>query len=267
MHSSIGPRPVVPGPPIGGPASTHAATPGDPSDATRASSVGDEAPPERSATTKFLTTTALVGGIAKGLLIDRTRVLAAFSHAREHGKTAKWAAELVSGRITNDVVPITGGTLRVAGRTLTTNGWQRSYQVSNAIGLALLGVGMIYGFPNLVEGWNDGGHTIGGLAETKHGRTGVLGTAGNLFALGVLGTAFATSPAGPGRIAATLGSPLMSNGKVILAGIAMGIPVALNEIGFFDFLNAGDDRDPWTTAKDTVAGHIETVRDLLPGGD
>lgn len=226
-----------------------------------------EAPPERSGTTKFLTTTALVGGIAKGLLIDRTRVLAAFSHARENGKTAKWTAELVSGRITNDVVPITGGTLKIAGKTLTMRGWQRSYQTSNAIGLALLGVGMIYGFPNLVEGWNDGGRTIGGLSETKHGRTGVFGTAGNLVALGIMATAFSKAPAGPGRLAATLGSPLLSSGKVILASIAMGFPVALNEIGFFDFLNKGDDRDPWETAQDTVAGHLETVKGLLPGGD
>lgn len=201
------------------------------------------------------------------MLVDRTRVLAAFPHARSHGLTAKWAAELVSGRITSDVVPITGGTLSVAGRTLTTQAWQRSYQASNAIGLALLGVGMIYGFPNLVEGWNDGGRTIGGLSETKHGRTGVLGTAGNLFAVGVVATAFSKAPAGPGRVAAALASPLMSNGKVILAGIAMGIPVALNEIGFLDFLDKGDDRDPWSTAKDTVAGHLGTVERLLPGGD
>ena len=222
-----------------------------------------ETPPERSGVTKFLTTTALVGGIAKGMLIDRTRVLAAFPHARENGKTAKWAAELVTGKITNDIVPITGGTLRVAGRTLTTQGFQRSYQVSNAIGLALLGVGMVYGFPNLVEGWNDGGHTIGGLAETKHGRTGVLGTAGNLFALGVMGTAFAKAPSGPGRIAATLASPLMSNGKLIVAGMALGLPVALNELGFFDFLNKGDDRDIRETAQETIGGHLDTVRGLL----
>ncbi len=219
--------------------------------------------PERSATTKFLTTTALVGGIAKGLLIDRTRILSAFPHARANEKTAKWAAELITGRITNDVVPITGGTIRMAGKTLTTSGWQRSYQASNAIGMVLLGVGMTYGLPNLIEGWNDGGHTIGGLSETKHGRTGVLGTAGNIFALGVMGAAFAKAPAGPGRLAATLGSPLHSNGKLIIASIAMGIPVALNELGFFDFLDKGDDRDAWTTAKDTVSGHIDTVRGVL----
>lgn len=264
MQSSIGQRPVVPGPPVGGPEPAAAQTPADP---PADSSTTDHAgPPERSGTTKFLTTTALVGGIAKGMLIDRTRILAAFSHAREHGKTAKWAAELVSGRITNDVVPITGGTLKIAGRTLSTQAWQRSYQASNAIGLALLGVSMTYGFPNLIEGWQDGGGTLAGLSETKQGRTGVFGTVGNVFTLGVMATAFAKVPAGPGRVAATLASPLMSNGTIILAGIAMGIPVALNEIGFLDFLNTGDDRDPWETAKDTVSGHLETVQALLPGG-
>lgn len=216
----------------------------------------------RSGFTAGLTMTAIVGGAAKGILVDRARVLTALPHARSQGKTAKWAAELVSGRITNDVVPITGGTLNVFGRTLTTRAWQHSYQASNAISLGLLGVGMLYGFPNLYEGWTDGGG-VDGLVETRHGRTGVLATAGNLFQLGVMGTAFAQAPQGAGRFGAMLKSPLLSSGPMILASIAIGIPVTVNELGFLDFLNDDNDLSPIENAKATLGHHVDTVRGVL----
>ena len=173
-----------------------------------------------------------------------------------------WTAQFLSGRLTNDVVPITGGTVRVAGRTLTHNGFLRSYQLSNAINLALLGIGMTYGIPNLVEGWQDGGGP-GGLVETRHGRTGVFGTAGTLFQLGVMSVAASTVPAGTNRIAGMLRSPLISSGPIILAGIAIGIPVTINELGFLDFLNKGNDLSVADNAKATVARHVDTIRGVL----
>lgn len=223
---------------------------------------GDDKDSERSGFTKALTLTALVGGAAKGLVVDRARLLSAFPHARSQGKTGKWLAEMVSGKITNDIVPIEGGTLKLFGRTLTTNGWQRTYQASNAIGLTLLGVNMLYGFPNLIEGWHDGGGTVEGLMTTKQGRTGVFATAGNLFYLGIMSTAFAKAPAGAGRVSATLASPLMSNGKVIIASLLMGVPVMLNELGFLDFLDKGSDKDWLENTRDTIGGHLDTIRGI-----
>ena len=38
-----------------------------------------------------------------------------------------------------------------------------------------------------------------------------------------------------------------------------------NELGFFDFLDTGDDRDPITTARDTASRYLDTARELLPG--
>jgi hypothetical protein len=218
---------------------------------------------ERSDFTKILTLTALVGGAAKGIVVDRARLISALPHARSQGKTGKWLAEMVSGKITNDVVPIEGGTLKLFGKTITNHAWQHSYQASNAIGLALLGVNTLYGIPNLIEGWNDGGGTVQGLMTTKQGRTGVFATAGNLFYIGLMSTAYTKAPEGAGRLAATLKSPMLSNGKVIIAGLAMGVPVMLNELGFLDFLNSDSDKSWSENAKDTIDHQLDTVRGFL----
>jgi hypothetical protein len=218
---------------------------------------------ERSGFTKALTVTALVGGAAKGIVFDRARLITAFPHARAQGKTGKWLAEMVSGKITNDIVPIEGGTLKLFGKTITTHAWQHSYQVSNAIGLTLLGVNTLYGIPNLIEGWNDGGGTVQGLMTTKQGRTGVFATAGNMFYLGLMSTAFARAPEGAGRFSSMLRSPLLSNGKVIIASMLMGVPVMLNELGFLDFLNKDSHKSWLENARDTADHHLDTVRGVL----
>jgi hypothetical protein len=218
---------------------------------------------ERSGFTKAITLTALVGGAAKGIVVDRARLISAFPHARSQGKTGKWLAEMVSGKITNDIVPIEGGTLKLFGKTITTKAWQHSYQVSNTIGLTLLAVNTLYGIPNLIEGWNDGGGTVQGLMTTKQGRTGVFATAGNLFYLGLMSTAFAQAPAGAGRVSSMLKSPLLSNGKVIIASLLMGVPVMLNELGFLDFLNTNSNKSWLENGRDTIDHHLDTIRGVL----
>lgn len=234
-----------------------------PTAAPTAAADGDEQGRERSGFTKALTLTALVGGAAKGIVVDRARLVTAFPHARSQGKTGKWLAEMVSGKITNDIVPIKGGTITLFGRTITEQAWQHSYQVSNGIGLAMLGINTLYGIPNLIEGWNDGGGTFDGLMGTRQGRTGVFATAGNIFAMGVMSTAWAKAPAGAGRLGETLRSPIMSNGKVILAGIGFGIPVMLNELGFLDFSNTGSKQDWLQNARETTSRHLDTLRGWL----
>jgi hypothetical protein len=255
-------------PPVAAPlVPAHESAPGQPTTNAPAKADEDEHAKERSGFTKALTLTALVGGAAKGIVIDRVRLVTALPHARSQGKTGKWLAEMVSGKITNDIVPIKGGTLTLFGKTITEKAWQHSYQVSNGIGLAMLGVNMLYGIPNLIEGWNDGDGTFGGLMGTRQGRTGVFATAGNVFAMGVMAAAYAKAPAGAGRIAETLRSPIMSNGKVILAGIGFGIPVMLNELGFLDFSNTGSKKDWLENARDTTANHLDSIKGWLHLGD
>jgi hypothetical protein len=253
-------RPALTAPAFGAAAAPDAA-PAQPAAQAPAAPADDSN--ERSGFTKVLTLTALVGGAAKGIVIDRARLLTAFPHARGQGKTGKWLAEMVSGKITNDVVPIEGGTLKVLGKTVTNHAWQHSYQLSNGIGLAMLGVNTLYGIPNLIEGWHDGGGTPQGLMTTKQGRTGVFATGGNIFAMGLMGAAYMQAPEGAGRIAATLKSPLLSNGKVIIASMLAGVPVMLNELGFLDFMDTGNDKSWSENAHDTVARHLDTVRGVL----
>lgn len=216
----------------------------------------------RSGFTAALTGVAVIGGAAKSVFLDRARALAAYPHARAEGKTAMWTAQFISGRLTHDVVPITGGRISIAGKVVTSNGFLRSYQASNAISLALLGVGMTYGIPNLVEGWQDGGGP-GGLVESRHGRTGVLGSLATIFQAGVMATAAAGVPAGTNRITGMLKSPIIASGPVILAGIALSIPVAINELGFLDHLDAGNDLSFVENARATISGHVDTVRGWL----
>ncbi len=228
-------------------------------------SVGGD-PNDRSTLAKVATATALVGGVAKGLVFDRPRIALALPHAREQGKVAKWALELASGHATNDIVPITGGTIRLGGRVLTTNAWRGAYTASNALTLGLVGVHMLYGVPNLVDGWQKGDGP-GGLLESRAGRTGVAAAVAGLVEIGLFTYAGIRSPgSGMARATAALHHPIHSNGATVLAKIGLSMPVLVNEAGFLDFLNAGDRRDAWTTARDTVTGHLETAREFLPGG-
>ncbi|MCW2928898.1 MAG: hypothetical protein JWM86_2866 [Thermoleophilia bacterium] len=204
-----------------------------------------------------LTLTALIGGKAKGVVIDRTRAAFAYSHAKSQGKTGKWAVELASGRLTNDVVPITGGTVRAFGRTVTTNGWKQSYQASNAIGLGLLGVSLLYGFPNLVEGWHDGGGPEG-LIETRSGRTGVFATVGNVVGLSAMGVALSRSPSNA-KLAGMLSDPIHSSMPLVLLRLGVSIPVLANELGYLDFLDARSEATPWESARATTAKVVDKV--------
>lgn len=233
--------------------------------ATVAGGSRDALSTDRSTATAALTATALVGNKAKAMLVDRPRAIAAFSHARRQQKLGKWVLEVLTGKLTNDVVPITGGTIRVAGTTVTTRGWQRSYQASNGVGLALLGVSMLYGFPNLVEGWRDGGGAAG-LTDTRQGRTGLLATAGNLVALGAMGIAWRRAPGGGGRIAAMLRDPIHSSTPMVLTRIAVSLPVTVNELGYLDFLDRDATAGARRVAAATTRRHLQTLRELFPEG-
>lgn len=220
----------------------------------------DQPQPHRNPLTMGLAVTAIVGGKAKGVLIDRTRAAFAFNHARAQGKTGKWALELASGRLTNDVVPITGGTVSAFGRTITEHGWKRSYQASNAIGMALLGVSLLYGFPNLYEGIKDGGGPEG-MVEMQSGRTGVLATVGNVVSIAAMGVALRRAPAGnaSSKLASVLADPIHSSAPLVLLRIGVSVPVLANELGYFDFLDKGDERSPLETAHATSAKIVDKV--------
>lgn len=223
-----------------------------------------DTPPDRSTFTAVATATAIVGNKAKTMLIDRPRVLAAFPRARQQERLGRWAVELIAGKPTSEIVPITGGTVKLAGRTLTKNAWAHAYRASNAAGMAVLGVSMIYGIPNLVEGVRDGGG-IDGLTETRVGRTGLLATAGNVISLAVLGAAYARTPGGSGRLLRSLQHPLHASTGAVVARSAALVPVTVNELGYLDFLNRGNTSTPWQNARSTTAGYLDMARAMLPG--
>jgi hypothetical protein len=233
---------------------------GDEGSVTRPAGASD--PNSRSTLATVATVGALTGGIVKGMALDRPRIALAFPHARAQGKTMKWAAELLTGNATNDIVPITGGVVRIGSRTLTTNGWKGAYTLSTGIGLGLLGLSMTYGIPNLVDGWQKAGGPEG-LTENRAGRTGVLAASAGLFHLGVMGTAIARTPGGAGRLVGALHHPIHSATGIVVAGILAGGPVLANELGFLDFMNAGDERSPLEVAGDTAGGYLQKVRDVF----
>ena len=218
---------------------------------------------DRSTLTIAATTTALGGGIIKGLLVDRPRIVMAWPFARDAGLRTKWAAELLTGQATHDVVPIAGGVMRFGAKTITTNAWRHAYQLSTGLSLALVAVGMSYGIPNIVDGLNSGEGGPKGLLESKPGRTGVAASIGGLLELGLFTTAFSRAPGSSTRMLNALHDPIHSSTAAVAAKLLVGVPVVLNEMGFLDFLNAGDERGIWETARDTVADKIDGARGLF----
>ncbi|MCW2950361.1 MAG: hypothetical protein JWN41_1374 [Thermoleophilia bacterium] len=210
-----------------------------------------------------LTWGALYGGIVQGVAIDRPRVAFAFSHAHAQGgkATAKWASELVTGWVTNDIVPIEGGTVRLGSRLRITDAWHRAYQASRGLAVAGLAVKLIYGIPNLVEALHEGGPEA--LVNTREGRTGAISVPGTLFDAGVLAIALIASKGKPNPIRAAFTSPIFASNRVVLTAAALTAPVLLNEWGFLDFLNKGSRSDAVTNAHDTAIHLLH----LVPGLD
>lgn len=221
--------------------------------------------PERSTFTIAATATALIGNKARSIVVDRPRVAAAFPLARREGRLGRWAVELLAGKPTSEIVPISGGTVRIAGRTLTTNGWGHAYRASNGLGTAVLAASMIYGVPNLVEALRAGGPDE--LTETRVGRTGMLATAGNVISLAVLGAAFTRTPSGSGRLLRMLHHPMHASTPMVVLRSATMVPVAINELGYLDFLNRGNDSSIWQNAVDTTRRWTHVALDALPGRD
>jgi hypothetical protein len=223
---------------------------------------GTNSPNERNTVAAIATAAALGGGVVKGLALDRPMIAAAFPHAKRNGKVGKWAAELVTGQLTRDVVPINGGTIKLGSKVLTTNAWRRAFQVSNGVGTAAIGASMVYGIPNLIDGWTRGGGAKG-LWETRSGRTGLVATIGNGFDLAALGAAFIKAPKGPGRLAAALASPLLASNLVVGTRLSLGAPVIANEMGFLDSFNAGDERSMLQAVRDAGNMHVDTVKNFV----
>jgi hypothetical protein len=219
-------------------------------------------PNDRSTVAKVATATALLGGVVKGLAVDRPRVAFALPNARANGKLGKWALELVSGKITSDIVPATGGTLRIGSHVLTNDAWKHSFRASTALSVGLVGVSMLYGIPNLIDGYQQG-DGFGGMLDSRPGRTGVAASIAGAIELGIFGYALARSPGGAGRVVSALNHPIHMSGPIVLAGIALSAPILANELGFLDFMNKGDDRDWITAARDTVGDHGARIQRFL----
>ena len=219
-------------------------------------------PPEddRAGWITAMTAIGVSGPVLKGIVVDRPMVAIALPRAiklnrlpESKGILKKALFELASGVPTNDVVPITGGTMKVFGKTLTTNGWGIMNKGNNAANAAFLGARMIYATPNLVHALREDGAS--GLVTTKVGRTGLLATIGQVIELGVYGYAFAKSPGGTGRLGAMMAHPVLSSTPFVASKLIVSAPVALNELGFLDFLDKDDDRSVAKTASD-AAGEL-----------
>lgn len=183
---------------------------------------------------------AMGAGVLKGLLFDRVRVLTAIGHnTGSKPQMGKWAGELISGKITNDVVPISGGVVKLGRWAVTENGFGHSYRISNGVGLAITMANLTYAAPNLIDGFqNHGGWS--GLLDSRSGRTGVFGLTANLSTIGMLGVAFARAPKEGGllaRMGAALGAGFLSSNKIVLANMIPGAFATGNELGAFDWLN------------------------------
>lgn len=219
---------------------------------------------DRSTIAKVATGTALLGGFAKGWALDRPRIAAALPNARAQGKTAMWMAQLLTGRATNDIVPSTGGTISIAGKVLTKQGWNLAYKGSNALTLGLVGVQMLHGIPNLIDGVQSGDP----LLETRAGRTGLIASISGALELGLFGfAAIATRKASGSKMAAMLAHPIHQQPGLVIARMAIGAPIAVNELGFLDFMNTGDERDPFSAARDTLGDYRERFQRFLGTDD
>jgi hypothetical protein len=177
----------------------------------------------------------MAGNALKGFALDRARALVALPHARSQGLGKKWAAEFPLGRFTDDVVPITGGTVSFRGKLLTENGWHHAYRYSNGFGTALIVASMSYGVPNLIDALTDDDDSS--LLQSRVGRTGVFGTVANVTGLSVMGAAYVKAGEGAGRIGRTLKHPIHASGPAVAILGALSIPVVVNEFGLLDRFN------------------------------
>lgn len=153
---------------------------------------------------------------------------------------------------TKDTVPLRGGTIKMFGKVLTTNGWQASLRAGSLLGLGVLGLTAASVAVNLGTGIAQKG--VSGVTKTYQGRTGVLTAAG--AAIGVTPALFAAfarrNPAvlddlgrvlipRQGKLDAFLASDWLQQSKVkvpaYIAGLGFGPLVAVNLAGGFNFMN------------------------------
>lgn len=153
---------------------------------------------------------------------------------------------------TSETVPLSGGTVRIGGKVLTTNGWGASLRWGSKIGVALVGATLLGAGLNFASGVEQGG--AAGLIGTYQGRTGALMTAGATLGVGV--ATFAAfrrrNPAvldelgnvlkpQQGTWDAFLASDWLQQPKVKIAtyavGYGLGPLTALNLAGGLNFLN------------------------------
>ncbi|MCZ4495809.1 MAG: hypothetical protein JWM25_392 [Thermoleophilia bacterium] len=197
----------------------------------------------------------IAAGVApplKNVLLDRTRILAARSHAfalPDAGKhwyeqpKGKWAVELLLGAPTNDIVPITGGTVQLpkilGGRTIH-DAWARSYSISNAAKLGLVAATGLAVGTNVADGLST--HGGGELLENKSGRTGILAAVAGALDVGIIAVALRRAGPGSGRLMRSLQEPLHSSTPMAVATAAISVPIIANELGAFSFLDTPSTR-------------------------
>ncbi|MBC7461926.1 MAG: hypothetical protein H7287_11240 [Thermoleophilia bacterium] len=208
---------------------------------------------------------SVIPGALKGLALDRPRIMLAHGHAKEAGHLKQWWLNMATGVPTNDVVPITGGTVKIGSRVLTTQAWQRTYQWSNAIGAGLTVSGLVMGVPNLIEGMQQDGWA--GALNTRSGRTGTFSLIGSAVDIAVMGVAVAAAvrhPSGAGSLMTrTMAQPIFGNPAIVGAKLVLQAPVMLNEAGFLDFMNKGETRSALDVARDTPAAWVKAAKNVL----
>ncbi|MCW2973059.1 MAG: hypothetical protein JWN72_1332 [Thermoleophilia bacterium] len=239
-------------------------------DATAGAGSAQPADPNKRGTLAVVGLAAsVIPGVFKTVAIDRPRILLARAHAQEAGHLKQWWGNMITGVPTNDVVPITGGTVKLGGRVLTTQAWQRTYQWSNAIGTGLMVSGLVMGVPNLIDGLQQDG--IEGALNTRSGRTGTFSLIGSALDIAVMGVALAATLRNPGGtgslLTRTMGQPVFGNPAIVAAKLLLQAPVVLNEAGFFDFMNKGETRSALEVARDTPATWITAAKEFLHIGD
>lgn len=219
---------------------------------------GAPAEEQRSGLAKHAITAAIAGGLLQNV-IDVGRLVKKFPEAQRRGVLGlalrQTALTAPDSRIIDPVAPRIAGA--ASGGKSFTHFDEAAMKTSVFLGATISAVQFASSIPNLVDAIGQEGG-LGNLGQTTSGRAGVLQFLGGGLGLGMFGAALVQTRGVGGnvveRVVAAGKAPIMANPLLKQVGIASGVLVLANELGYFDFWNRDDSRSVPTVLRDAVHG-------------
>jgi len=219
----------------------------------------DDAPAktERSGVAKY----AIIGAIGGGMLtnaIDVARILKKVPEAYRGGLLGTALTQAITTAPAMPIInpPPPGVALDAVRGGMSFSKWDAGLmQASVALSSAVAVIQVASAVPNLYDALSQDGGVVN-LAGTTSGRAGVLQLTGGGIGLYLLKRALSETKSTPGgfvkRVVEAGKAPIMANAMWKRVGIASGVAVMANELGYLDFLDKDNKRAVVTTLKDAT---------------